>query len=163
MPRLNLKHVRGQFPALGGDAVFLDNAGGSQVAKPVADRIFDFMFTANVQLGASRGTSVAAGKKVAVGRNALATMFNADRPEEVVTGATATQFFDQLARSLLRHWQPNDEDVVTDFDHEANIGRGSACANTASEREPGSCGRANADPRQKASSRFSGRKRGSWR
>ena len=122
MPQLDMDHVRGQFPALRGDVVFLDNAGGSQVAKPVADRITDFMFTANVQLGASYGTSVAAGKKVSEGRMALAMLLNADRREEVVMGATATQLFDQLAQSLVQHWEPDDEVIVSNFDHEANIG-----------------------------------------
>lgn len=37
-------------------------------------------------------------------------------------GATATQLFDQLARGLVQTWQPGDEVIVTNFDHEANIG-----------------------------------------
>jgi cysteine desulfurase family protein (TIGR01976 family) len=47
---------------------------------------------------------------------------NAARPEEIVMGATATQLFDQLARALVQHWEPGDAVVVTDFDHESNIG-----------------------------------------
>lgn len=122
MPKINMDHVRGQFPALRDDVVFLDNAGGSQVAKSVVDRITEFMFSTNVQLGASYETSVAAGEKVAEGRAALATLLNADRPEEVVMGATATQLFDQLAQALVQNWEPGDEVIVTNFDHEANIG-----------------------------------------
>lgn len=122
MPQLNINHVRPHFPALRDDVVLLDNAGGSQVARHVADRITDFMFTTNVQLGASYATSAAAGCKVAEGRAALATLLNAARPEEVVMGATATQLFDQLAQALVQHWEPGDEVIVTSFDHEANIG-----------------------------------------
>lgn len=122
MPQLDLDYVRRQFPALTDDVVLLDNAGGSQIAKPVFDRISEFMFSANVQLGATYGTSIAAAQKVAEGRAALATLLNADRPEEVVMGATATQLFDQLAQSLAQHWEPGDEVVVSNFDHEANIG-----------------------------------------
>ena len=122
MPQLDLDYVRRQFPALRDDAVLLDNAGGSQIAKPVFDRISEFMFSANVQLGATYATSAAAGRKVAEGRSALATLLNADRAEEVVMGATATQLFDQLAQSLVQHWEPGDEVVVSNFDHEANIG-----------------------------------------
>lgn len=122
MPQLNLTHVRPHFPALRDDVVLFDNAGGSQVVRQVADRITDFLFTTNVQLGASYGTSAAAGQKVTEGRAALATLLNAERPEEVVMGATATQLFDQLAQSLVQHWEPGDEVVVTNFDHEANIG-----------------------------------------
>ncbi|SDX65406.1 cysteine desulfurase-like protein [Roseicitreum antarcticum] len=122
MPKLDLAYVRKQFPALTDDVAFLDNAGGSQIARPVFDRISEFMFSANVQLGATYSTSVAASRKVADGRAALATLLNADRAEEVVMGATATQLFDQLAQALVQHWEPGDEVVVSNFDHEANIG-----------------------------------------
>ena len=114
--------VRASFPALGQGQVYLDNAGGSQVARQVADRLTRYLFTANVQLGASYAASVAAGQMVAEGRRALATLLNAARPEEVVMGATTTQLLDQLARALAQTWQPGDEVVVTSFDHEANIG-----------------------------------------
>lgn len=122
MTSIDISYVRNQFPALSDDTVLLDNAGGSQVAKPVADRINEFLFSTNVQLGATYPTSAAASGKVAEGRAALATLMNADRPEEIVMGATATQLFDQLARALVQKWQPGDEIVVTNFDHEANIG-----------------------------------------
>lgn len=122
MPPLDLNYVRQQFPALRDGLVLLDNAGGSQLAKPVFDRMADFIFTSNVQLGATYATSVAASQKVTEGRAALATLLNADRVEEVVMGATATQLFDQLAQSLVQHWAPGDEIVVSNFDHEANIG-----------------------------------------
>lgn len=36
--RLNMSEVRGSFPALAGDQVFFDNAGGSQTLATVADR-----------------------------------------------------------------------------------------------------------------------------
>ncbi|KAA9008792.1 cysteine desulfurase-like protein [Histidinibacterium aquaticum] len=122
MPKLDLEYVRRQFPALSEDEVLLDNAGGSQLAEPVFDRMREFLFSSNVQLGATYGASVEASRKVAEGRTALATLLNADRPEEVVMGATATQLFDQLAQSLAQKWEPGDEVVVSNFDHEANIG-----------------------------------------
>lgn len=110
------------FPALATGTVFLDNAGGSQVARPVAQRVQDYMLGATVQLGASYGASAAAGAKVAYGRKALALLMNAERPEEIVMGSSSSQLFDNLARALVQHWQPGDEVVVTGFDHEANIG-----------------------------------------
>ncbi len=113
--------IREQFPARGQGMAFFDNAGGSQVAQPVIDRMVAFMRSANVQLGASYATSVEASRKVSEGRAALATLMNAARPEEVVMGATTTQLFDQLARSLVQTWRPGDRVIVTGFDHEANI------------------------------------------
>ena len=46
------KRIRAQFPALAGDTVYLENAGGSQVPAVVADAIRDYMLTSYVQLGA---------------------------------------------------------------------------------------------------------------
>jgi cysteine desulfurase family protein (TIGR01976 family) len=122
MTTFDTAFVQENFPALGKEQVFLDNAGGSQVARQVADRLTDYLFTANVQLGASYAASVRAGAMVHEGRQALATLFNAARAEEVVMGATTTQLFDQLARALVQAWEPGDEVIITDFDHEANIG-----------------------------------------
>ncbi len=122
MTALDLNFVQKNFPALGHGQVYLDNAGGSQVARQVADRLTEYLFTANVQLGASYAASATAGKMVDEGRRALMTLMNAARPEEIVMGATTTQLFDQLSRALVQTWQPGDEVIVTNFDHEANIG-----------------------------------------
>lgn len=122
MTDLDTAFVREAFPALTGDRVFLDNAGGSQVARQVGDRLMAYLYGPNVQLGASYGASQEAGARVAEGRAALATLMNAARPEEVVMGATSTQLLGQLAAALSQDWRPGDEVVVTNFDHEANIG-----------------------------------------
>ena len=50
---LDLSAIRSEFPALAQDFVFLDNAGGSQVLRRVADRVRDYLLTSSVQLGAS--------------------------------------------------------------------------------------------------------------
>lgn len=122
MTTLNMAFVRQSFPAVGVEEVFLDNAGGSQVARQSVERLTDYLLTANVQLGASYAASRKGGDKVHAGREALATLMNAERAEEIVMGATSTQLFDQLARSLVQTWAPGDEVVVTNFDHEAHIG-----------------------------------------
>ena len=54
---LDMDFVRRQFPALSGDWVFMDNAGGSQVLSRVADRISDYLLTSNVQTGATYAPS----------------------------------------------------------------------------------------------------------
>ncbi|MEM7488771.1 MAG: cysteine desulfurase-like protein [Pseudomonadota bacterium] len=122
MTELNTDFIDDAFPALRGSQVFLDNAGGSQVARHVGDRLMDYLYGANVQLGASYPASVEAGRRVDAGRAALGLLLNADRPEEVVMGATSTQLLGQLAAALSQDWRPGDEVIVTNFDHEANIG-----------------------------------------
>ena len=54
---LDLGRIRAEFPALAGNWIFLDNAGGSQVLRRVADRIHDYLLTTSVQLGATYAVS----------------------------------------------------------------------------------------------------------
>ena len=122
MPALNLAAVRAEFPALAGDTVYLDNAGGSQVLRRVADRIRDYLLTTPVQLGASYAQSQAAGEKVLAARQAVAELINAPRDDEVVMGGATTALMFLLTQALAQQIRPGDEIVVTDSDHEANIG-----------------------------------------
>ena len=70
MNALDLDHIRAEFPALAGSTVFLDNAGGSQVLKRVADRVHEYLLSHSVQLGASYAQSQNAGEKVLGARRA---------------------------------------------------------------------------------------------
>ena len=122
MTSLDLTQIRSEFPALAGDTVFLDNAGGSQVLKRVADRISDYLLSSSVQLGASYSTSVAAGEKVLEARRAVAELINAPHDDEVVMGGATTALMFVLTQAIKYGLKPGDEIIVTDTDHEANIG-----------------------------------------
>ena len=118
----DLDAVRSQFPALAGDTVFFDNAGGSQVPARVAQRVADYLLSTNVQLGASYARSMQSGARVAEANRSLARLVNAADPAEVVLGSSATQLLFNLARAIGRTLEPGDRIVVTDADHAANIG-----------------------------------------
>ncbi len=118
---LNLDFVRSQFPALADGFVYMDNAGGSQVLQSVGDRIRDHLLATPVQLGASYEKSVEAGRRVADGHLAAAILMGAARLEEVVLGSSATQLVSNLALAMRGQFQPGDEVVVTNVDHQANI------------------------------------------
>lgn len=126
MNPLNLDHVRAEFPALVGDTVYLDNAGGSLVLRRVADRVRDYLLTSSVQLGASYAQSQAAGERVLAARRAVAELINAPRDDEVVMGGATTALIFMLTQALLMQQtagiRPGDEIIVTNTDHEANIG-----------------------------------------
>ena len=114
--------IRAEFPGLQSDMVFMDNAGGSQTLRRVVDRIGDFLLNSNAQLGASYATSVKAGERVAESRVRAAIFVNAARPEEVVMGGSSTALLRTLVQGLAHLLTPGDEIVVTNMDHEANIG-----------------------------------------
>lgn len=119
---LNTELIRKHFPALTGDWAFLDNAGGTQVAKQVVDNIDDYLFNTNVQLGASYSISQKSGLRVEQSQQRWAQAINAKHTEEVVFGSSTTALLQNLSRSLVQNFNPGDEVIVTNCDHEANIG-----------------------------------------
>jgi cysteine desulfurase family protein (TIGR01976 family) len=119
---LDMAAVRGEFPALNDDCVYLDNAGGSQVLRRVADRVRDYMLSSSVQLGASYVQSQEAGAKVLAARRSVAELINAPHDDEVVMGGSTTSLMFQLTQAILLGINAGDEIIVTNSDHEANIG-----------------------------------------
>lgn len=119
--RLQLDFVRQQFPALAGDWIFFDNAGGSQTLQSVVDRLGEYLLTSNVQLGASYAVSQTAGERVLQAREAVAVLMNAADSREVVMGPSTSMLLRILALGLSRAWQAGDEVIVTNSDHEANV------------------------------------------
>lgn len=121
--QLDLQRVRAEFPALAAaDTVYLDNAGGSLVLKRVADRVHEYLLTSSVQLGASYCASQAAAEKVLAARRAVAALINAPEDDAVVMGGATTALMFVLTQALRVTLQPGDEVIVTDSDHEANVG-----------------------------------------
>ncbi|MDF5711128.1 MAG: cysteine desulfurase-like protein [Nostoc sp. S4] len=119
---LNLDKVRQYFPALAGEWIFFDNAGGSQTLKKVVDRISEFLLTSDVQLGASYSVSQLAGERLALATRGMATLINANSSKEVVMGPSTTMMLKVLSICLGQIFTPGDEIIVTNCDHEANIG-----------------------------------------
>ncbi len=114
--------VRAEFPALSNNTIFLDNAGGSQVAKRVAERIHHYLTTTSVQLGASYETSQLASERVVQARKDIAEMINANHHEEVVMGGATTLLMFLFTQALRPGIKPGDEIIVSETDHESNIG-----------------------------------------
>jgi len=117
---LDLAFVRSRFPALAGEWIFLDNAGGSQVLETVADRVRDYLLSSSVQLGATYDVSRLAAERVAEGVHAGAALVHGE-PGEIVYGSSTTQLLQNLARAFADELRPGDEVVVTNSDHEANV------------------------------------------
>jgi cysteine desulfurase family protein (TIGR01976 family) len=122
MTELDVSFVRSNFPALSGDWVFFDNAGGTQPVKQVGERIQDYLYTSNVQLGATYEISWLSTQRVALAQETWAKVIHAVDPAEVILGPSTTMLLQNLSRSLVQTFQPGDEVIVTNCDHEANIG-----------------------------------------
>lgn len=120
-PSLPIDFVRSQFPALDSYSIFMDNAGGTQMLQPVINRVVDYWLSSNVQLGGSYAVSHKASDRFYAAVEDLAALIQAPDPRCLVFGSSASILFRILAQSLGQVWQPGDEVIVTNSDHEANI------------------------------------------
>ena len=117
--------VRARFPALreaGDRVIFADNAAGAQVPDEVVEGVRAHLAGQNVQRGGRYAASLAVDRKILETRTALAEFVNAAGPEEIVFGLNATNLIRTVVDALRPRLRPGDELVVTELDHEANVG-----------------------------------------
>ncbi|KAH7098770.1 PLP-dependent transferase [Auriculariales sp. MPI-PUGE-AT-0066] len=122
MANLNVDASRGQFPSLKDGYLFGDNAGGSQCLKSVADAISDYLLNTNAQLGATYSVSAESTSRVQDGLRTTATLVNAASPDEITFGSSSTVLVENLARAIDGDLRSTEEFIVSDVDHEANVG-----------------------------------------
>ncbi len=113
--------IRGQFPALAADTIFLENAGGSQVPKVVADRISDYMMSSYVQLGAGYGLSQRASRVVDEAHEFVRLLMNGGGGE-VILGPSTSALLRMLSDCYAKVLRPGSAIVVAQTGHEANVG-----------------------------------------
>lgn len=132
---LDLEFVRAQFPALSRhwpSWALLDNAGGSVMPRQVQARIGDYLERYMVQLGASYALSQDATAIVEAAHTAAQTLIGA-QPGEVAIGPSTTLNAKILALALRPRWREGDAVIISELDHEANIGPWAALAETGIE------------------------------
>ena len=118
---LDTAFARAYFPALAGPWALFENAGGTLVASQTLDRIRTYMSDYQVQPGAAYPASARAAEMIAESHRAMAAMINA-APQEVMIGPSTSMNVFLLAQALRPGLAEGDEIVVTDLDHEANVG-----------------------------------------
>ena len=122
---LDVEFVRSQFPAFGNSLVskwsFFENAGGSYVPQKVINHLNNFMVETKVQPYASYDMSKIAGENMDKGIHYFADMINADH-DEIIIGASTTMNMYVLSNAFKHLLHSGDEIIVTNQDHEANIG-----------------------------------------
>lgn len=109
-----------QEPSLAGWAHF-ENAGGSYACGPVIERLTRFYTACKVQPYGASDASARAGALMDEARTRLARWLNVPAAE-LHFGPSTTQNIYVLAQALRRHLSPGDEIIVTNLDHEANVG-----------------------------------------
>ena len=132
MPKLDIDYVRTQFPAfndpLSAKWSFFENAGGSYVPSNVIERLNHFMTSTKVQPYAEFDTSAIAGENMDKATNFFAEMINANNDEIIIGGSTTMNMY-VLSNAMKSLLKPGDEVIVTNQDHEANVGAWRRLAN----------------------------------
>jgi len=122
---LDVDYVKNQFPAfndpLSSKWTFFENAGGSYVPHNVIKRLNDFMTSTKVQPYAEFETSKIAGNNMDKATELFAEMINANKDEIIIGGSTTMNMY-VLSNAIKSLLKPGDEIIVTNQDHEANIG-----------------------------------------
>ena len=125
MTTLDLDFVRRQFPAFqdpeSSKWAYMENAGGSLVPSQVTDKLIHFYTRTKVQPYGGYGPSAQAGKAMDRSHELLAAAINADT-DEVSFGPSTTQNTYVMAQAMADELSPGDTVIVTNQDHEANIG-----------------------------------------
>src|SRR5213594_3429251 len=122
---MSVEEIRRCFPALarshnGYPVAYFDGPGGTQVPRTVVEAINDYLYHHNANTHWAYPTSEETDAIIDSARSVLADFLNAGRTE-IVFGANMTTLTFHLARALGRSYDRNDEILVTELDHHANI------------------------------------------
>jgi cysteine desulfurase family protein (TIGR01976 family) len=117
--------IRKQFPALGRvhngyPVAYFDGPGGTQVPRYVVEQMCDYLYHHNANTHWAYPTSAETDAALEHAREVFAEFLNAS-PAEIAFGANMTTLTYHLSRALSLNYEQNDEIVVTELDHHANI------------------------------------------
>jgi len=120
-----LDAIRAEFPALlrahrGQPVAYFDGPGGTQVPRPVAEAMTDYLYHHNANTHWAYPTSAETDALLQQAREAAGDFLNAS-PEEIAFGLNMTTLTFHLARALGREWSAGDEVIITELDHHANV------------------------------------------
>ena len=123
--RFDVDFVRRQFPFFELEEskkwAFFDNAGGTFPCGPVVDKLTYFYRMNKVQPYGYNALSAAAGEQMDNGRRVMAQLLGV--PIDTLTiGPSTTQNFNTLSIACVNFLNEGDEIIVSEQDHEANIG-----------------------------------------
>jgi cysteine desulfurase family protein (TIGR01976 family) len=121
----SIEEIRRCFPALdrthnGHPVAYFDGPGGTQVPRAVVEAMNDYLYHHNANTHWAYPTSEETDAIIDSARSVLADFLNAS-PTEIVFGANMTTLTFHLARALGRSYENEDEIMVTELDHHANI------------------------------------------
>jgi cysteine desulfurase family protein (TIGR01976 family) len=119
--QLDIDFARSHFSALNGEWALFENAGGTLAANSVRERMGSYMAENFVQPGAAYDASAEGARRIAESQRLMAQMIGAE-PDEVMVGVSTSMNVFLLSEAIRRWFEPGDEIICTNLDHEANNG-----------------------------------------
>jgi len=121
----NVDFARKQFPFFdlnqSNEWAFFDNAGGTFPCRPVVDKLEHFYRFNKVQPYGDNALALAAGEQMDRGRSVIADLLGV--PLDTITiGPSTTQNLNTLSIACAGFLTKKDEIIISEQDHEANIG-----------------------------------------
>lgn len=105
---------KGQLPLL------LDGPGGSQLPKGVVDKMAEYLYHFNSNMGGFAHAGQVTAKTNANARQAVGAWLNAPA-NQLFFGLNATSLMFHTARTLAQKWQAGDNIVLSAIDHFSNV------------------------------------------
>ena len=132
--------IRRQFPAASKDATgrkraFLDNGAGTLVCRAAADREARARIDWSANTGNVFPESKGAEATILAGRQAVSDLLNADGPQSILSGESATSLLFSLSYALGRTFTGEENVVATAYEHFANVSPWEELARTGRIRE----------------------------
>ena len=125
MAKLDINFIRDHFPAFSEPSLqgftHFENAGGSYACSQVIDTLQRYYRETKVQPHYGFEPSNTAGMEMDRARERMAAWLNV-ATEEVQFGPSTSQNTYVVGQALRQHLKPGDEVIVTNQDHEANVG-----------------------------------------
>jgi selenocysteine lyase/cysteine desulfurase len=121
-----IRKVRKEFPAvetdpLGRKRAFLDNGAGTLVTRRSAEMESRTRVDWSANVGNLFSESEGAGQTILEGRQSVADLLNAEGPETVISGESATSLLFSLSYAMGREFTGEENVVTTGYEHYSNV------------------------------------------
>jgi len=123
---LLLEEIRREFPYVEADGsgrsrVFFENAAGSLVLKRAAEGESKARLSCSANTGGPSWESKKNEETILEGRRSVRDLINAPSEQCIVSGESASSLFFNLSYALSREMSGDENIILTDYDHYANI------------------------------------------
>jgi len=121
-----LEEIRREFPYVETDAsgkprVFFENAAGSLVLRRAAEAELKTRLSYSANVGGPSWESKMNDEVILEGRKSVRDFLNAPSEHCIISGESASSLFFNLSYALSKEMSGNENIVLTDYDHYANI------------------------------------------